>query len=105
MIYFSKFDFPFSSTSTGAFNVNNSNIDTSAINTTTFTTAGTGTHGVNLSYIASGTAPAVSIGAGTTFTNFDCVIVSSNTNSITGAGSISFGNLSLTNSKTINTTT
>jgi hypothetical protein len=56
--------------------------------------------------VASGTSSAISIGSGTNVGARQCVINSSNTNAITGAGTLSYSGLSFSgSSSTINVTT
>lgn len=57
-------------------------------NTTNLTTSGTGQIAIIYCYFASGTASALSIGTGTLISLAHCLISSSNTNAITGAGSV-----------------
>lgn len=73
---------------------------------TLLTTSGSGTSSIVHSWLSSDTASAVSIGAGTTVI-MDCVeVLSSNTNAITGAGTLQYGRISFhSGSSTINTTT
>ena len=52
-----------------------------------------------------GSATAVSVGVGATLKLLQCVVMSTNTNTITGAGTLIYSVLSFTNSNTINTTT
>jgi hypothetical protein len=94
------------STSAGGLAVFYSNIDTSAINSTAVTTSTAGDTTLRFSFIASGTASAISIGASSQVTISNCTIGSSNTNAITGLGTINYGILSFSNtSSNINTTT
>ena len=70
------------------------------------TTAGTGTSTISSCFINSTTASSLSAGAGTTIECFDSTIRSSNTNAITGAGTIVYGGVVFSStSSTINTTT
>lgn len=80
--------FPLSTSSTGSFTNYNTNIITTPINTASLTTAGTGISSQNLCGLQGGTASAVSIGVGSTVALNQCDINSSNTNAITGAGSL-----------------
>lgn len=81
-----------------------SNLDTGT-NTTNFTTSGTGTVTLVGSYFSSGSASGVSIGAGTTVTFYNCRVTSTNTNPITGAGTINIGTVDIPVAGVINTTT
>jgi len=97
--------FPFSTSAAGVFLASNCVFDTSAINTTFLTLAGTAASNTALSYIASGSASTVVVGSGTLFTSLNNTHVSTNTNIITGAGSLVYSGLSLIGSQTINVTT
>jgi hypothetical protein len=97
---------PISTTGTGALVFDNSAIDCSGQNTTSLTHGGSGTSSSSNSLYNSGTASAISIGAGASLPMTCCVIGSSNTNAITGAGSISYTLLGFNStSSNINTTT
>lgn len=72
----------------------------------TFTVNGTGTNEFSLCRFESGTASAISIGAGVVCEVQNCVIDSSNTNVITGAGTVEIGGITFAGtSSNINTTT
>lgn len=106
-LFNSNMSAPFSTSSTGIFTTQNSSVSTTAQNTTAVTTAGTGTtHSIINSLIQAGSASAISIGTGTAMNVSNSTMGSSNTNSITGLGTITYSNLSFTaGSVTINTTT
>jgi hypothetical protein len=106
-ITYTSFSQPLSTSSAGSYNISNSNFNTSTQNVTAFTTAGTGTSFAEYSDFVAGTASAVSIGAGTTFNVIGpCGINSSNTNAVTGAGTLRLGTLLFAGSSSlINTTT
>ena len=96
----------FSTSSSGAIKFFNSIIDTSPLNITAFTTAGTGSSIALFSEFSSGTASAISIGSGTALLIGGAVINSVNTNAITGAGTITYDGLIFTGSSSlINVTT
>ena len=97
----------FSTSSTGIIVIDNSQIDTSAINTICLTTAGSGSANNSYStYYASGSASAISIGVGTTLGVGQVNVVSTNTNAVTGAGTLVNGGISFTGSSSlINTST
>lgn len=103
----STLNIPFSTSSTGSINIfGGSSITTSAINTACLVMAGTGTGRSELSLYDSGTASAISIGAGCAYTLLSSTVRSSNTNAITGAGTINYGGLAFAGtSSCINTTT
>lgn len=95
---------PVTSSATGSFGFFYSNIDTSATNSISFTVGGSSTHQVFESTLYSGTASAITISQTLNIRN--CIVDSSNTNAITGAGTINYSGLSFNNtSSTINTTT
>ncbi len=81
---------PVSNSSTGVVNVNFSLISTVAQNVIGLTTAGSGTSSANFAYLSSGSASAASVGAGTTLFCAFCNLSSSNTNFITGAGTVTY---------------
>jgi hypothetical protein len=82
-------------------------LNTQNQNATTVTTAGTGSLNFFFnSFIASGSATAVSIGSGTTVGIDTTTISSSNTNAIDGAGTLTYSGMSFSStSSKINTTT
>lgn len=86
---------------------NSSNASSLIINCdlATITTTGTGTLLVATSSLEAGTSSAISVGAGSTVKCYGSTIDSSNTNAITGAGTIQHAGNSFANSSTINTTT
>ncbi len=102
----SSFGFNLSTSSVGILTTCNSYIDNSSNNSTVITTAGTG--GANLfnSVYLSGTASCISIGAGTTVNISEITANSTNTNPITGAGTIVLGSVTMPSTgHVINTTT
>ena len=93
-------------TGTGSININNCFSNASNLNQTILTTSGTGTATVRNSSLFSGSASTISVGAGTEVTCTNSSISSSNTNAITGAGTLNYGGLVfIGSSSTINTTT
>ena len=105
-IFYSIFGSVFSTSSTGNIIFENTYVDASAINTACLTSAGTGIQTIFSGYFAAGSASCLSIGSGTTCNIAGAVCSSSNTNAITGAGTVNYQNLSFTgSSKTINVTT
>jgi hypothetical protein len=103
---FSKFFMPITTSSTAAAAFNWCDIDTNAVNATALTHGGSGAGSrAGHSIFFSGTASSVSIGAGATLTMALCEIDSTNTNAITGAGTINYGLMDFDNSDVINTTT
>ena len=76
-----------------------------ATNTTWITTATAGSILLESCNIISGTATAISIGTGTTAEIYNCVIDSSNTNAIDGAGTINYAGLTFSGSSSAITTT
>lgn len=105
-IRYSNLPFVFSTSSTGVINLRYNAMGVSASNTTLLTTVGTGGMVIEHCRIASGTASAISVGTGTTVNILYCVITSTNTNAITGAGTLNYYGLSFDGtSRLINTTT
>jgi hypothetical protein len=102
---YSQIASPISSTSTGAVSVFYSNLDCSNLNTTALTANGTSGGSSHLCKILSGTASAISIGASVSYNVTGGIVSSSNTNAITGSGSISYSGINFFNSSVINTTT
>lgn len=103
---FCKFNFPFSSSSTGVLIFKHCDVECNNQNSTGVTTAGTGSHSFINSSCLSGSASAISIGAGTTLTLLNSVITSTNTNAVTGAGTLIYTGINFGDtSNTINTTT
>lgn len=101
-----KIFFAVTSSSTAALVVTCCAIDTGSINTTSITSGGSSVaNTIHACVFSSGTASALSVSANTmTITN--CRILSSNTNPITGAGTVQFSNLDFNGGNTlINTTT
>lgn len=81
-------------------------VNTSATNTTSLTTAGTGQSTIYNSFISSGSASAISIGTGTEVDILQSEITTSNTNAITGAGTAKYGSVAFFGTgNTINATT
>lgn len=107
MIQFSYFFSPFTTSGTGNFIIQWSEIYCSALNVTCITTAGSGdNNGCHYCQLFSGSASALSIGTGTVWTTFFGQFASTNTNAITGAGNINYGYLHFNqSSNAINTTT
>ena len=105
-IYYSIINFVLSTSSSGGIIVTSSTIDTSLINTTSITTSGNGFARITSSTIFSGTASAISIGSSTTGYIYNIVVNSSNTNAITGSGTLNYSDITFSgSSSTINTTT
>lgn len=103
LIFYSTLNFGVTTSSTSSVNVFSSTIQTLG---TALTVGGTSNNVCYFSYLASGTASALSIGTGVSLTIESCNINSSNTNAITGLGTITYSGLNFTNtSSTINTTT
>lgn len=76
-----------------------------ALNTTALTTAGTGVSDCNFSYLISGTASAASIGTGTTLGCYNTILFSTNTNAVTGAGTLISNNVSYSSSSHLSNVT
>lgn len=86
----------------------NSRIDASATNTTCITHGSTNASAstILMSFIASGSASAISVSASASLIASTCTVSSTNTNAITGAGTVTYSAISFTGSSSlINTTT
>jgi len=95
---------PITISSTGTTTIEYSAFDLSAINTTCLTLGGASNQAARFCRIISGTASAISVS--TTFTISQCTVNSSNTNAITGAGTINYTEIAFIGSSSIiNTTT
>lgn len=101
----SQIDFPLSTSSTGNIGLLHVQISTSTQNATCITTAGTGSSQFQFIHLESGTASAISVGAGTGVTLTQSLIDSTNTNALTGAGTINVSDVTFLNSVVNNTTT
>lgn len=104
---YSQFASAFSTSSTGGVNFDNSIVNCGAINTAAITTAGTASQTQRSSIFRGGSASSISIGTGTTCNVYNCFLQSTNTNNITGAGTLNYQALTFSGSAqtTINTTT
>ncbi len=81
---------PLSTSSTGTATISFSSFDTSTQNATCLTTAGIGTINLRACRFLSGSASAISVGAGTTVNAVEVSANSSNTNVLTGAGTLNY---------------
>lgn len=103
---YSILNFSITTSNTSSFGAFNTQFINGGGNTTILTIGGTGTNFVQGSLVESGTASAISVGTGATLLCTKCTISSLNTNAITGAGSITYGDLTFDGtSSLINTTT
>jgi len=107
VIEYSVIEGAISTSSTGTISHYFSTFNTSGINTACITLAGTESSNVQMCSFSSGTASALSIGSGTTMTLTNAHINSSNTDAITGAGTLDFTGLTFQEGTTylVNTTT
>lgn len=94
--YYSQCTGPLSTSTTGILNIVDSSINCSALNATAVTLAGTGTSGSNYSAFLSGTAVAISVGAGTTLGLDRARINSSNVTPVSVAGTLNYSPISFT---------
>ncbi len=102
---YSTFTQAITTSSTSAITWDHVTIDVAAFNLTAATLGGSGVHAVRYSRFNSGTASAVSIGSATPALEF-CTIASSNTNAVTGSGTLTYTPLSFEgSSSTVNTST
>lgn len=100
----SNFVFPVTMSSTGTMQMEYGSFDCSGQNATALTLGGSSLHYVRYSKFASGSASSISIGGSAVITS--CEVTSSNTNAITGAGTITYSAIIFPGSSTtINTTT
>jgi hypothetical protein len=105
LVNYSQFNNPITTSTTGTIS-SQYTVYAGLGNTIAITTAGTGSGTFDYCKFTSGSASCITIGAGTAVTATNCELSSSNTNVITGAGTISYQNLSyLSSSSNINTTT
>jgi hypothetical protein len=103
---YSQFNSPLSSSSTGGLAFTDVLIACASINTTGVTHNGTGTGQFYGVYVSGGTASGISIGSGAQLTVDFVTVNSSNTNAITGAGTLVVGSIGFDgSSSTVNTTT
>lgn len=104
--FYCVFNSPFSTSSGATIGAFSSSYNTTSINTTAITTAGTGSATLEFCEVLSGTASALSAGVGTTILAYHTRINSSNTNAVTGAGTYTSAYVNFSgSSSTVNTTT
>lgn len=97
---------PIGTTGSGTINLVYTSVNTAAQNNAALTTAGTGSATCWYSLFRSGSASAVSSGTGTTISLYECDVESSNTNAVTGIGTLNIGGITFSGSSSlINTTT
>jgi len=84
----SSLTIPLSTTSTAAMSITNSVVDCSVVNATALLYNGSAGGNAEFTYFASGSSSAVSVGSGATLTIDNCTISSTNTNAMTGAGTV-----------------
>jgi|HubBroStandDraft_3_1064219.scaffolds.fasta_scaffold00795_6 hypothetical protein len=105
-LWHSFFLFPFSTSSTGTMGILWSQVNSASTNTTCLTMTGTGNSQLEFSDFLSGSASAISLGSGTSATvNDPCMVNSSNTNAITGAGTINYSLIIYTGASSKNNVT
>jgi hypothetical protein len=91
---YSTMNCPLSVTSgIGNFQIFHSELNQSGTNTTCITTAGSGNSKIIHSFLTSGTASAISIGAGTIVDIRNCSIQSTNANAIAGSGTLNIAGI------------
>ena len=88
---YSEIDCPITTSSTGSISGRYSYFNTTGINTTSITLAGSGSSSFDRCILGGGSASALSAGAGTIAVLNDCTLNSANTNNFTGAGSVQYG--------------
>lgn len=94
-VYNSTFFFPWSISSTGAFNIFYSQISTVASNSTSLTLSNTSSSETAGCRFISGTATPLTVNAGTTFIATDLTLQSTNAASVSGSGSLTYNQLRL----------
>ena len=103
-IFYTFISSPFTTSGTAALSLDNSTINSGAQNVTAFTNGGSGSSTASNCFFISGSASAVSISSTLTMTL--CSVDSTNTNAVTGAGTLINAGISFINtSSVINTTT
>ena len=103
--FWTYFQNAITTSSTALFGSQFSEHDSVAVNTTAVTLGGTGANSIIHCKVGSGTASAVSVGSGASCLFLNNEVNSSNTNAITGVGSITYSNICFLSSAKINTTT
>ena len=105
-LYYSIFTQPVGCSSGGFIQASYTRIITVDQNVTCLTTSGTGTTELDHCEFISGTATAVSAGSGTTIEMYECTVDSSNTNAVSGAGTLVFSSVTFAGTSSVmNTTT
>ncbi len=100
----STLSFPVTTSSTAGISIQNTSVSTAAQNTTALTVGGSGINGAMTSSFLSGSASAISVGGTLTVTSL--TVNSTNTNAITGAGTLVGNSINFTGSSSlVNTTT
>lgn len=92
-IYYSNIYAPVSNTSAGSLSVAFSTINSSSVSTASIASSGVGTLFVDNSTLSSGSATAVTIGAGLTANVSSCFIISTATDAIGGSGILNYNGL------------
>lgn len=88
-IRYSFFSFPITTSSSNILTIEHSSIQTSATNTTSLTHNSTGANcSIQFTFLSSGTATALSLGAGATLVTISSAISSLNTNAVNGTGTL-----------------
>jgi hypothetical protein len=94
----SSFTIPLSTTSTAAMAITNCVVDCAVVNATALLYNGSVAGNAEFTYFASGSSSAVSVGSGATLAIDNCTISSSNTNAMTGAGTVNMRGCIFSNS-------
>jgi len=100
-----EINFPLTCSSSGMVEVLYCRMPLGSLNLTCVTTAGTGVSRILQSELDSGTASCISVGTGTEIFCDESLIISNNTNAITGAGTIRYNCTFRGSSRLVNTTT
>lgn len=100
---FSYIEFTTTTSGTNLITIQKNHFNTAEINTIDVTVGGSGVNTANASVFSAGTASSISIGS--TLVATGCQILSTNTNAVTGAGTLTYSGLSFSNVALMNTTT
>ena len=105
MEYIQNFPSVVSTSGTSTCNFTKARINGLALNTTAYTTSSTGAQVAFYSHFDGGSASAISVGSGATFMLDFCDVSSTNTNAITGSGTIEYGLIVFTGASSGNNVT
>lgn len=101
LIYGCNSNIAITGSGTSSAGVFDSTVNTASFNITAFTADGSGTNNAISSSFFSGTASAISVGSGATLTASGVVINSTNTNAITGLGTLIYSGINFSNTSSL----